>query len=365
MLYRPLCAVSENILKVFRIKTANTNSSVTLEIRGTYYLSNLLQELILAEDEKRTVAQIHERNIYETSVQRLCRRINGLFWPNLTRCLDESLIAIAATDPKDRSESPHPRIYVPFERSDQYHYYQDVARERPALKLDVQLLPEGDITAEFIETLNAKPGILALEMQKPVASSGSRKQDLRGSSFVVPGGRFNEFYGWDSYFCALGLLESNKVSLVKEMVENFIFEIKHYGKILNANRSYYLSRSQPPFITDLAVRTYKRIQHENGSKDFLRLAILAAIREYYQVWKTSPRYDPETELSRYGPPGVGFSPEVEEGHFDHLIESYLEKYGMSKANFVEAYNKGQLKEPQLDEFLRHDRAVRESGHDTS
>ncbi len=53
--------------------------------------------------------------------------------------------------------------------------------------------------------------------------------------FVVPGGRFNEMYGWDSYFEALGLIIDNKIDLAKAMADNFVYEIKHYGQILNAN----------------------------------------------------------------------------------------------------------------------------------
>ena len=66
--------------------------------------------------------------------------------------------------------------------------------------------------------------------------------------YVVPGGRFNEMYGWDSYFTQVGLVRDNEMVLAKNMVDNFLYQIEHYGKILNANRTYYLSRSQPPFL---------------------------------------------------------------------------------------------------------------------
>ena len=304
-------------------------------------------------------------SLYEDPVDRLCRRINDMFWPNLVRRLDASLIEIASKDPKDWIGEPSARIYVPFERLEQYQYYKRIALERPGLELDVQRLPEGDIAPEFVETLNEKPGILALAMQECIIDPRTGETSFRGLEFVVPGGRFNEFHGWDSYFCALGLLETGRVSLVKQMVQNYVFEIEHYGKILNANRSYYLCRSQPPFLTDLAIRTYKRIEHEDDSKVFLRHAILAAIKEYHQVWMTSPRYDTKSGLSRYGSPGVGIPPEVEENHFDHLLLPYITKHGMDKSEFIKAYNKGNLREPQLDDYFRHDRAVRESGHDTS
>ena len=66
--------------------------------------------------------------------------------------------------------------------------------------------------------------------------------------YVVPGGRFREGYYWDSYFTMLGLQEAGREDLVDDMIENFAFEIDRYGHIPNGNRSYYLSRSQPPFF---------------------------------------------------------------------------------------------------------------------
>src|ERR1039457_3342846 len=69
--------------------------------------------------------------------------------------------------------------------------------------------------------------------------------------YVVPGGRFNEMYGWDSYFIQVGLLRDGELALAKGMADNFLYEIREYGKILNANRTYYLTRSQPPFLTQM------------------------------------------------------------------------------------------------------------------
>ncbi len=66
--------------------------------------------------------------------------------------------------------------------------------------------------------------------------------------YVVPGGRFREIYYWDSYFTMLGLAESGNWALVKNMTDNFAHEIDTYGHIPNGNRTYYLSRSQPPFF---------------------------------------------------------------------------------------------------------------------
>ena len=75
--------------------------------------------------------------------------------------------------------------------------------------------------------------------------------------YVVPGGRFNEMYGWDSYFIVLGLEADHREALAKGMVDNFFFEIEHYGGVLNANRTYYLTRSQPPFLTSMIRAVYE------------------------------------------------------------------------------------------------------------
>ena len=67
-------------------------------------------------------------------------------------------------------------------------------------------------------------------------------------SYVVPGGRFREVYYWDSYFTMLGLAESHRYKIVEDEVKNFAYLIDTYGHIPNGNRTYYLSRSQPPFF---------------------------------------------------------------------------------------------------------------------
>jgi alpha,alpha-trehalase len=66
--------------------------------------------------------------------------------------------------------------------------------------------------------------------------------------YVVPGGRFRELYYWDSYFTMLGLVESGRHDLVEHMVRDFASLIDAYGHVPNGTRSYYLSRSQPPFF---------------------------------------------------------------------------------------------------------------------
>lgn len=67
-------------------------------------------------------------------------------------------------------------------------------------------------------------------------------------SYIVPGGRFNEIYYWDSYFTMLGLKESGLYDMIENMIDNFAYLINNCGHIPNGNRSYFISRSQPPFF---------------------------------------------------------------------------------------------------------------------
>jgi alpha,alpha-trehalase len=69
--------------------------------------------------------------------------------------------------------------------------------------------------------------------------------------YVVPGGRFRELYYWDSYFTMLGLAESGRTDLLEDMVQNFANLIDSYGRMPNGTRSYYLTRSQPPFFFEM------------------------------------------------------------------------------------------------------------------
>ncbi len=66
--------------------------------------------------------------------------------------------------------------------------------------------------------------------------------------YVVPGGRFREIFYWDSYFTMLGLMDSGRHDLMRDMIDNFAHLIDTFGYIPNGNRTYFLSRSQPPYF---------------------------------------------------------------------------------------------------------------------
>lgn len=166
---------------------------------------------------------------------------------------------------------------------------------------------------------------------------------------------------------ALALLVDGRLDLAKSIVDHYAFQIKHYNKVLNGNRTYYLCRSQPCFVTDLALQVFNQLDRSKPeeNKEWLRGAISAAIKEYHRYWMQEPSLDVETGLSRYRPKGSGIPPETEATHFTHILEPYAAKHRMSINDFIENYNDGTLKEPELDDYFQHDRGVRESGHDTS
>jgi alpha,alpha-trehalase len=64
--------------------------------------------------------------------------------------------------------------------------------------------------------------------------------------YVVPGGRFREFYYWDSYFTMLGLIPDGHLDTARDLVGDFSYMVREYGHVPNGARTYYLSRSQPP-----------------------------------------------------------------------------------------------------------------------
>ncbi|HEY1241509.1 MAG TPA: trehalase family glycosidase [Bryobacteraceae bacterium] len=183
--------------------------------------------------------------------------------------------------------------------------------------------------------------------------------------YVVPGGRFNEMYGWDSYFIQLGLLRDHLDTLADGMAENFLYEIRNYGKILNANRTYYLTRSQPPFLTEMLLAVYVR----TGDRKWLADAV-PAIEAYYRYWTSEPHLTPETGLSRYYDTGDGPAPEVVAAERDaqgrthyELAKEYL------RTHRVTDYDATQYYDAQRDQltslFYKGDRAMRESGFDPS
>ncbi|HWT40702.1 MAG TPA: alpha,alpha-trehalase TreF [Dongiaceae bacterium] len=112
-----------------------------------------------------------------------------------------------------------------------------------------------------------------------------RNRATRGSllalpyTYIVPGGRFNEQFYWDTYFIMLGLASTGKWKLIEGMMKNYSHEIRKYGYIPTANRTYLLSRSQPPFFSHMV----RLLGTKQGSRRILR-EYLPYLTAEYRFW---------------------------------------------------------------------------------
>jgi alpha,alpha-trehalase len=263
-------------------------------------------------------------------------------WTTLSRSVRD--LPAAARDPKLHLPpgTPWP-VYVP-PREDRAAIEADLKRElSPADFATIDLRPLPADTRQLREH-----GLLYLP-----------------HPYVVPGGRFNEMYGWDSYFIQVGLLRDGELAAARDMAANFVYQIENYGTLLNANRTYYLSRSQPPFLTRMLLGVYEK----DHDREWLRAA-LPAVEKYYRFWTTEPHLIPGIGLSRYYDMGEGPAPEVESderdaagrSHYDRVRE-YYKTHEVADYDVSRYYDRAADRLTNL--FYKGDRSMRESGFDPS
>lgn len=290
-------------------------------------------------------------------------------WDTLTRSMEDCSTVV---DPKLAENSV---LYLPAELATP----ANVEELQKRCHIQVKQLPQKITGPGQVDTTALSPhGLLYLEHK-----------------YVVPGGRFNEMYGWDSYFIVRGLLQDGRTDLAKGMVENFFFEIEHYGSVLNANRSYYLSRSQPPFLTSMILGVYEA-EKAAGREDkkWLERAYEYATRDQ-AMWVREPHLAGDTGLSRYYDFGDVPAPESLKDETDHYRKvaayflnhpehdhGYLVRKGspgaeapVGKGYAVQICDDGHNAEHAScddaetvtlsHDFYRADRSMRESGFDVS
>ncbi|HEY0039399.1 MAG TPA: alpha,alpha-trehalase TreA [Flavisolibacter sp.] len=181
-----------------------------------------------------------------------------------------------------------------------------------------------------------------------------RKSDsvISGSSllplpfdYIVPGGRFREIYYWDTYFTMLGLKESGEAELMKNMVKNFAHLVNQFGHIPNGNRSYYLSRSQPPFFS-LMLELLAETKGKQVYSEYLEV-----LEKEYQYWMD------ETANTKH----VFKMPD------GNSLNRYWDQLTIPRQeSFVEDYKIGNRLYPESAQAkYRHLRSAAESGWDFS
>jgi alpha,alpha-trehalase len=272
----------------------------------------------------------------------------------------------------------------------------------PVLYMPAELPPPPEAVA-----LEEKCHVKIVPLPKRVTKLGDlRPDELPAPSllylpypYVVPGGRFNEMYGWDSYFILLGLEADHREALAKGMVDNFLFEIEHYGAVLNANRTYYLTRSQPPFLTSMIRAVYENPKSFPASpagrieaRAWLDRAFTLAQKDY-STWNQPEHRAGTTGLARYFDYGAGPVPEMADDstYYPDVIRWLLahpkeggDGYLVKGSEHPDADETSRLKQTSCDvnasvvcerawaagyrlskEFYVGDRAMRESGFDPS
>jgi alpha,alpha-trehalase len=339
-------------------------------IRGAYPLSVLLQTLERANEQHDFTLALSNIDFSELAADRTHRLIRQYYWDALTRQIDANHLAQVVPDTK--ADSADDYLYVPAADTNTVRYFESLTNlQDDGHTLKIVLLPTPDkFTGAFVRSLDGAHGLLSL------ALTTNTDGKISGVPYVVPGGRFNELYCWDSYFITLGLLQDGRRDLARGMADNLLYEVKYYGKIPNANRTYYLTRSQPPFLTSII-----RAVYDSGAadKDWLASALATAMDEYENIWLSTNRLVQieQYQLSRYGDDGEGPCPEVQTGAYDDQIAPWLAQANaqtsppLTPFRFLNEYlyrddfSNLTVNGETLDEFFKQDRAMRESGHDTT
>lgn len=286
-------------------------------------------------------------------------------WDTLSRSMNSCSTVV------DTKVQTTPVLYLPYGMETP----SSIAAMQQHCKVEIRHLPRkivhmGDVTAADVP----EEGLLYLP-----------------NPYVVPGGRFNEMYGWDSYFIILGLIADKRIALAQGIIENLFFEIENYGSILNANRTYHLTRSQPPFLTSMIREFYEHPSGYSISKTWLARAYSYAKRDY-NVWITAPHLAGDTGLARYDDVGAGPVPEMADDstYYPDVIRWLLAHPSVQTDYLIEAPDEptpmqtSELAKTSCDitaskvcaaahvdghrltaAFYRGDRAMRESGFDTS
>ena len=255
-------------------------------------------------------------------------------------------------------------------------------------------LPAGMTAPKAVTALKAACGVEVMRLPRKITHLGEvMPQELKRpgllylpNKYVVPGGRFNEMYGWDSYFIILGLLADGRAPMARGMVENFEFEIENYGAVLNANRTYFLTRSQPPLLAEMIREVHAADVQAGGDKSasraWLERAYGAAQRDY-TLWVTPAHQAGKTGLARYF--DVGEGPVLEmaddstyypdairwmEAHKDvggeYLVPASMGDAASCDRRLTAVCAKAEVDGMRLSrDFYEGDRAMRESGFDTS
>lgn len=152
------------------------------------------------------------------------------------------------------------------------------------------------------------------------------------NAFVIPGGRFLEYYYWDSYWIIDGLLISGMYDTVRGIIDNFLFLVSQYGFVPNGGRIYYLQRSQPPLLTPMASLYVQYSKDISWLKKNIRV-----LSKELSYWKRqSLQINVNNEFhTLYHYNAVSDGPRPESYREDYLTASYWENEAKRKETYID------------------------------
>lgn len=108
-------------------------------------------------------------------------------------------------------------------------------------------------------------------------------------------GGYDNLYGWDTYFINIGMLALGLYDQVRDQILDQLLLIERYGKVLNGNATFYLTRGQPPLLPESVVRYHAA----RPDIDLLRQAYPLLVREYTDWWTASGHRTPTGLSTNY------------------------------------------------------------------
>lgn len=168
---------------------------------------------------------------------------------------------------------------------------------------------------------------------------------------IVPGGRFREIFYWDTYFTMLGLQVAGHTEQLENMIDNFAYLLDTFGLIPNGNRTYFLTRSQPPFFSHMI----DLLREVKGNEVLLKY--LPQLTGEYKFWMKGANLlrpdEPAKEHTVLLPNG-----EIANRYWDELNTPRAEGYAADLQTHAEA-------SADPSDHYRHVRGACESGWDFS
>ncbi len=300
----------------------------THEVSGDYHLSNLLQELRLLSEEKKSL--LEGDLIFQDPVTRYNRFIKNYFWKNLRRTLEFDGVSQLYFSPRDRSSLAAYSV----EQTNNFNVLK--------FPLDFESLWSGE------------DGLLGLGVK-------GKKDQWSPVTYLASGRDLQSLRGMDSYFAVLGLLADDEVDLAFNLVKALLYEIEYYGMVLSESRRSHLLTSHPPLVSSMVRAVFDRLPKTKETRSWLKKAVELVAKDYHDNWMSGERLT-NSGLSRYG--GRLLSAKNYDD-FDELLFRVSKARDESATKVIGKFGKNAEAFPEIMDFIKEWGCMEESGHMSS